>query len=556
MNSKSQKSDKRSKHAHKSSEGAGKSTSSKGKAHKSREDEGSVGSDSDSNLGEQAEEEWEDMEDESEDGDKGSQTGKKEAKTGRKPHGKTSDFTGVVKKMVDYTTIRVCAKLATEGMFLAPAQYRSLVSKCWDRAAAEYGVDSRKPKYRLEKPQYETVGTAKGKGHFQHDFLQDVMFEAYFTGLSPVGIIYKKWFQHMPLPAIVLVCAIALREYYNETMDSLKAFETGKQGPCCAVVQVEFYVNSMEWAGHPVVQEEIPPADEALHEDDFAEDTLTAEELEMVARLTGKSHSSRKPPNAPSKSNSSISPAKSHTPRSPLPDSNEPATTRSSPAPPRSPRPLPHSSSARSSSACSSPARSSPTRGSPTRSLPTRGSPARSPRPLPRSLPAPSSDSPGIACPQTSTRPASAASQSDHMHRTSRHERCSSVSLDQEGSESEQENAATPTPATRSYSQVTQNHKITTPLDNDEDDSDEEDEGGHSHNKLSSDSEDDAEQSQAPPKEKSKAKKCSTNLMEKLITGSGWKKPSPGTAFAMGKLKLSQGGSSQKSKPRSKLSLQ
>ncbi|KAG8679979.1 hypothetical protein FRC11_003078, partial [Ceratobasidium sp. 423] len=206
-----------------------------------------------------------------------------------------------------------------------------------------------------------------------------------------------------------------LREYYNETMDLLKAFETGKQGPHCVVV---------EWVGHPVVQEEIPPVDKALHKDNFTKDTLTAEELEMVAQLTGKSHSSRKPPNAPLKSNSSISPAKSHALQSPPPDSNEPATT------------------------CSSP----------------------------------------------------------------------------EGSELEQENAATPTPATRSYSQVTRNHKITTPLDND-DDSDEEDEGGRSHNKLSSDSEDDAEQSQAPPKEKSKAKKCSTNLMEKLVTGSGQKKP-------------------------------
>ncbi|KAG8730195.1 hypothetical protein FRC11_007285 [Ceratobasidium sp. 423] len=263
---------------HKSLEGAGKSMSLKGKAHKSHEDEGGVGLDSDSNLGEQAEEEWEDMEDESEDGDKGSQTGKKEAKTGRKPHRKTSNFTSVMKKMVDYTTIHVLRptvgnmyKLVVEGLTSEEAKKRTLQ---WFPHA------------------YHTqVSTAKGKGHFQHDFLQDAMFKAYFTGLSPVGIIYKKWFQHMPLPAIGLIKWIiqqhetgryvpikmtfqALQEYYNKTMDLLKAFETRKQGPHCAVV---------EWAGHLVVQEEILPVDKVLHEDDFAKDMPTTEELKMVA---------------------------------------------------------------------------------------------------------------------------------------------------------------------------------------------------------------------------------------------------------------------------------
>ncbi|KAF8673100.1 hypothetical protein RHS04_07683, partial [Rhizoctonia solani] len=181
------------------------------------------------------------------------------SKSGKGGWGKTSNFTGAVKKMIDYTTIRVCAKLVSSGMFIPPHKYKALVSKSWVCAAAEYGVDTDSTKYKLQKwhkqairacinsfwsqvrdrlkpaiasvykllaeghtpneakeyiqslfpHAYHTkVGAPPGTRHFQHSFLEEAIFELYYTRNNPVGIAYEKWFDPMPLEAIGFVCAV------------------------------------------------------------------------------------------------------------------------------------------------------------------------------------------------------------------------------------------------------------------------------------------------------------------------------------------------------------
>ncbi|CAE6396410.1 unnamed protein product [Rhizoctonia solani] len=286
-------------------------------------------------------------EEEEDDNDtKSKKTGK--GKAGR---GKTKDFTGKVKKMVDLTTIRVCAKLAVSGMFCSPCDRKAIVNRCWVRAAEELGVDYCSLKYKLRKahrqsirdrvnsfrsricdrlrsaiastynllvegrtPQeaeehvagllpnvlHTKVGAEKGLGHFQHDFLQCAMFEAYYTGNNPIGIVYSKWFDPMPLEAIALTRWVIknhesgnyvssnrmtfekLREYYDELMESLQAFQAGIQSERCDVVRKAFFVQSMERAGHPVIKQEVKPVVTTLVNSDFAEDIPTTEELKIL----------------------------------------------------------------------------------------------------------------------------------------------------------------------------------------------------------------------------------------------------------------------------------
>ncbi|KAG8700855.1 hypothetical protein FRC11_012613, partial [Ceratobasidium sp. 423] len=66
-----------------------------------------------------------------------------------------------------------------------------------------------------------------------------------------------------------------LREYYGELMDSLKAFQTGKQA-------------KRERAGCPIHEEDVKSAENVLAESDFAEDVPTAEELKLIARRSVK----------------------------------------------------------------------------------------------------------------------------------------------------------------------------------------------------------------------------------------------------------------------------
>ncbi|CAE6522047.1 unnamed protein product, partial [Rhizoctonia solani] len=307
------------------------------------------GSDTDG-LGEDKDDSETEEEEEDDNDTKSKKTGK--GKAGR---GKTKDFTGKVKKMVDLTTIRVCAKLAVSGMFCSPRNRKAIVNRCWVRAAEELGVDYRSSKYKLRKahrqsirdrvnsfcsqirdrlrsaiastynllvegqtPQeaeehvagllpnvfHTKVGAEKGLGHFQHDFLQRAMFEAYYTGNNPIGIVYSKWFDPMPLEAIALVCAVTrwviknhksgnyvssnrmtfekLREYYDELMESLQAFQAGIQSERCDVVWKAFFVRSMERAGHPVIKQEVKAVVTTLVNSDFAEDIPTAEELKIL----------------------------------------------------------------------------------------------------------------------------------------------------------------------------------------------------------------------------------------------------------------------------------
>ncbi|KAJ1299556.1 hypothetical protein OPQ81_007350 [Rhizoctonia solani] len=200
-------------------------------------------------------------EDEDEEGEDEDSNHKSTKTTVKKKAGcrKTKDFTGKVKKMVDYTTICICAKLSVSGMFCLPHEYKATINKCWVRAADEYKVDYQALKYKIRKAHrqlirnrvnsfcsricdrlksaiastyklllvrrtpvdaqkhiasllpnvfHTKVGAKKGTRHFQHDYLQDVVFEAYYTSNNPIGLTYSKWFNPMPLEAIALVCAI------------------------------------------------------------------------------------------------------------------------------------------------------------------------------------------------------------------------------------------------------------------------------------------------------------------------------------------------------------
>ncbi|KAG8747032.1 hypothetical protein FRC11_012516 [Ceratobasidium sp. 423] len=194
---------------------------------------------------------------------------------GNAGHGKTKDFTSKVKKMVDLATIHLCAKLSTTGMFCSPDEYKALVNKCWVWAADEYHVDYQSSKYKIQKTHsqmihdrvnsfcsciwdrlrsaiartYQLLGEGqtpkeaeehivgllpnifhtkvsakKGIGHFQHDYLQDAIFEAYYTSNNPIR----------------------------------------------------------EQAGHPVVEQEVKPIMNILEDNDFGKDILTVEELKIL----------------------------------------------------------------------------------------------------------------------------------------------------------------------------------------------------------------------------------------------------------------------------------
>ncbi|KAG8681109.1 hypothetical protein FRC11_001551, partial [Ceratobasidium sp. 423] len=217
----------------------------------SEEDSDSEGEDKDKDKDEDKEE----SETEGEDEEDGSGKLTKKPSKGNAGCGKTKDFTGKVKKMVDFATIRLCAKLSTTGMFCSPDEYKVLVNKCWVRAADEYCVDYRSSKYKIWKAHrqmirnwvnsfhsriqdrlrsaiartyqllgegrtpkeaeehvagllpnvfHTKVGAKKGVGHFQHDYLQDTIFEAYYTSNNPIRLAYSKLFHPMPLKAISL----------------------------------------------------------------------------------------------------------------------------------------------------------------------------------------------------------------------------------------------------------------------------------------------------------------------------------------------------------------
>ncbi|CUA75305.1 hypothetical protein RSOLAG22IIIB_11631 [Rhizoctonia solani] len=511
----------------------GKATEAK---RRSMDDADNSGADAGSDEGDS------DLETEDGDGD-GNGSGDKSTKRGRgkTTRGKTSDFTGIVKKMIDYTTIRVCAKLASSGMFIPPREYKALVAKSWARAAAEYGVDPGKEKYTLKKPHkqsirarvnsfksrvrdrlktavvsvyklvsenrtpdeakeyvqsliphgYHTkVGARPGTGHFQHTFLEEAIFESYFTGHNPVGITYTKWFDPMPLEAIAFVCTVIrwviqqhetgkyvkgkmsfekLREFYDEVMASLRAFQTGKQAQRCVIVQSTLYIQSMEKAGRSVLEDQPKPAETALQEDDFAEDNPTAEELKLLAR--GASRGQKTPQNVQKRSERL---GRSSVDRSNIRQTQTQTTSQHSSPPP----PFPPSS--------------------------------------PSSPKQPKQQNGGIE-----TR-----------------ERHSSVSLDHEESEDEPE--TTPTPATRKRT-TTDNMEAEKDGEDGEDEEDGEINSSASEDGKDDESEEEVTESQPPPQKKQKNEAGSTLL--KKLTGSSQKdqKLTPNEARLQGKLKILEG---------------
>ncbi|KAG8741524.1 hypothetical protein FRC11_014733, partial [Ceratobasidium sp. 423] len=441
---------------------------------------------------------------------------------------KTKDFTSKVKKMVDFATICLCAKLSTTGMFCLPDEYKALINKCWVQAADEYHVDYRSSKYKIWKAHRQTicdqvnsfhsciqdrlrsaivrtyqllgegrtpkeaeehiagllpnvfhtkVSAKKGVGHFQHNYLQDVIFEAYYTGNNPIGLDYSKLFHLMPLEAIALIRWVIknhetskydtsnwmtfkkLQEYYDELMELLRAFQKGKQKDWCNIVWKSFYVRSMEQAGHPVVEQEVKPVMNILKDDDFSEDIPTMEELKILGLGSSKPHHTSDVPQLWMEKVPASSPS-----------SNDPWLLNSK--------------------------RSSPTPTSPTRTMPQSQ--------------------------QSTASPVEDGSPTHGVH-------SSSVSLDYEEETGSCE--ATPTPQTHTPTAVSQCQLMAKPSDDEDDDDENEEE------KEEAPSSDDDEETQPPPKKQKT--KSSKSLVEKLVTsGKRSGKPSPAAALQAGKFKI------------------
>lgn len=51
-------------------------------------------------------------------------------------------------------------------------------------------------------------GAKAGTGHFQHEFIENSVYEAFFTGASPIGAQFRKIFDPFPMRALAVVCAI------------------------------------------------------------------------------------------------------------------------------------------------------------------------------------------------------------------------------------------------------------------------------------------------------------------------------------------------------------
>ncbi|KAF8702293.1 hypothetical protein RHS03_06382, partial [Rhizoctonia solani] len=452
----------------------------------SKPDKSSQGSDDNSNSGK---EEGDSKALETEEEDEGNEDCKTKGGTGKLGCRKMKDFTGRVKKMVDYTTICVCAKLLTSGMFRSPDRLKSAIATTY-KLIGEGQTPAEAEKHAallLPNTFHTKVGAGCGLGHFQRNFLQSAMFEAFCTGNHPVGLKYLKWFDPMPLKAIVLVCAViqwvikqhntskyvnarmtfeTLQEYYNKLRDLLNAFKTGKQADRCAYVRQMFYMQSMEQAGCPVTdKEETRPADNTLGKEDFAKDTLTAAELRMIARGFKKSCTGSQPHNK--------------LPKLPaLPESNASCLVR------------PNCSLSHAPKLCEGDSLSSSMRKA------------------------------SSAWPQHS----------------------SLVSLDDEEAESNHSCEPTPTPCSPSWT-----HHLTTKQPN----KDDEDEDQMQEDWKGSDQEEGTEEVELPLKKQKTQPKQS--LQDKLVgSGDKNGKPSPAAASKAGNLKITQGTGAGKTNPHSK----
>ncbi|KAG8688912.1 hypothetical protein FRC11_004516 [Ceratobasidium sp. 423] len=276
---------------------------------------------------------------EGEDEEDGDGKSTKKLSKGNAGHGKTKDFTSKVKKMVDFATIHLCTKLLTTGMFCLPDEYKVLVNKCWVQAADEYHVDYQSSKYKIWKAHrqmlhlgqaqishcedlpgegqtpkeaeehvvgllpnvfHTKVSTKKGVRHFQHDYLQDTIFEAYYTGNNPIRLAYLKLFHLMPLKAIALSTASPMED------------DSPTCGMCSSSISLDYEEETRSCEATPTPQMCTPTAISqcqlmAKPSDDKDDDNESEEEKEEV--LSSDDDEETQPPPKKQKMKSSKSPA-------------------------------------------------------------------------------------------------------------------------------------------------------------------------------------------------------------------------------------------------------
>ncbi|KAG9089605.1 hypothetical protein FRC06_001466 [Ceratobasidium sp. 370] len=286
-------------------------------------------------------------------------TGSKKTVKGRKRKPKTSDYTGVPRKLLNVTFKFSCVHLATTGMFPDPKYYDAIIRKSWKSAAAEIRVnvknypidddhvtvlkgrinsfrgrvrDRVKPpvagvyglttifgeelkdhvNWLVEKQFYRKPGASSRTGHYEHPFIVEALYQAFFVGRNPPGIRFPKAFNPIPLPAIAFVCALIhflIEQYktgeYKESRaecDSISRLHdthlknVNKFQECvptrCAKLQGNLYKLVMRRTGKVIAgADEVVQGPTILNDDDFGSDD---ESSNQATKATPKKTS--KPP--------------------------------------------------------------------------------------------------------------------------------------------------------------------------------------------------------------------------------------------------------------------
>ncbi|KAF8602487.1 hypothetical protein BDV93DRAFT_509250 [Ceratobasidium sp. AG-I] len=228
---------------------------------------------------------------------------KKRSKSNRKSdRGRSGEFEGVERNLVDKTVELLCSTMSIRD------QINSFRSRLRNRVkvvfAQQFEFRSRTLKAKaIDRKVQEMLpfefhhkGSEKGKGWFQHSFVQRIVCEAFFTGRSPIGVKYPEMFNPFPPKAVSLVCTMAMfllgewktGRYVKQcmTLDSLKPLYNkqqrvmvgfcDKQGSWADELFASLYKDSMSDMGASV---------QTVDEDS----TLKEEDLEDIA---GGSHGS------------------------------------------------------------------------------------------------------------------------------------------------------------------------------------------------------------------------------------------------------------------------
>ncbi|KAG9090745.1 hypothetical protein FS749_000318 [Ceratobasidium sp. UAMH 11750] len=322
---------------------------------------------------------------------KGKKRAVKEPGAKGKSKPKCSDYEGMWLKLVDETYYLVCSRLGHDGMFPEKRVYDRLIRKSWATAAEELGVDAaaflmdddheacvkrRVDSFRgrvrskiqphiikvydiagktgerlvqhIKKLRagefHKTPGVKGGAGNYQHPFLVECVYNAYFNGRKPIGVLFPELYDPVPLPALAYVCAMVefllslyetgeykesraeakvLDTLYKSHLPNLELFQECRPSKC-EKYRGKLYKEAMKLARKPVKSEKetrtgpgvLTAADFEDEGDDESEDEgSNAEDDEKPRKSAPPAKSSSHDRVSPTKS-SSRNPASSNKSRS------------------------------------------------------------------------------------------------------------------------------------------------------------------------------------------------------------------------------------------------